>query len=367
MKNKLILLLLSAFGQKKPKRETSDRGFTLIEVIVAMVILSVFIVASLSALVAGLNLKLKAKLNNEATLLIQQDLERVRYVAASSNIATVGSTLPTAVIASRVITVTLPINNPLSNFSSNPILKAGTAITGYTLASSTATSISMNVDVTKTIKTTTLTAPSNTPSASPIIRVIDGSKFVGGQRVLIGSSTSTNVFVGTISSISVNEITFSTNVNAAYPIGTAVTLLPSSGETVADISACPDGIADQSMANFSSISLATTFPPSPTVSPNPFTNVTTTQLVLAGSPTKTIYQYQNEAQVGFNGRNYQITRIAKEAPEPTTTDPTASDPRNFSNTKVQLKYSVLDKATTSTTTLAELTTEVIPNVTFQCP
>ena len=350
MKSKLILLLLSALGRDKPKRETSDRGFTLIEVIVAMVILSIFIVASLSALVTGLNLKLKAKLNNEATLLIQQDLELVRYVAVSANNPTVGSTLPTASIASSVITVVLPIvladgKNTLFNSSANASLKAGTETLGYTLAAKpaliTTPSVSVKVDVTKTVKTIKLFAASTT--ASITVSASDVSKFAVGQSVLISSSTS--ALVGKISTIASTTITLVDGNNASlnvsgYPTDTPVTILPSSGETIADPSVCPsstssnrDTIATSSMAYLSSVSLASTSPPLPAVSPNP---------VVSGSTTV--------SQVSFNSRNYQIRR-------------TATNPSNF---RVQLDYEVIDKAVPSSPILASLKTEVIPSVANKC-
>ena len=53
-----------------PERQTSDSCLK-----------SIFILAATSALVVGINGKLKGKLNNEATLVIQQDLEKVRYAA----------------------------------------------------------------------------------------------------------------------------------------------------------------------------------------------------------------------------------------------------------------------------------------------
>ena len=107
MKNKLILLLLSSLQDKNRKTRVSDRGFTLIEVIVAIVILSIFILTSLTALVAGLNFKLKAKLNNEATLIINQDLEQFRYIASQVGIETVSSVpTPSAISASGTGTIT---------------------------------------------------------------------------------------------------------------------------------------------------------------------------------------------------------------------------------------------------------------------
>ena len=334
MKSKFILLLLSSLGQKKPKRETSDRGFTLIEVIVAIVILSIFILTSLSAVVAGLNLKLKAKLNNEATLLIQQDLEKVRYVASTANNLTVDSTLPTASVASSV---TLPIvltdgKNMLSNSSVNASLKVGTETKGYTLAikpASTDASVAVKVDVTKTLKTTKLDI--NALGTLATIIVADAAIFANGQNVLIGSSS---VVVRTVLSVNTTTrtVVFSTNLGNNYAQGTPVTILPSSGETIADLSVCPSAT-------------------------NGYVNTIATRLItfLVTAPqTKTV------SQVSLNNSNYAISRT-----------PTKSPSSDF---RVELDYKVAEptaltacETTNPDICLAILKTEVVPSVALQCP
>lgn len=64
---------------KLPKKE---QGFTMIEVLAAILMVTVFVTVTMQAMVVAAVFKARAKQYSEATLLIQQDLEKVKSTAA---------------------------------------------------------------------------------------------------------------------------------------------------------------------------------------------------------------------------------------------------------------------------------------------
>ena len=347
MKNKLILLLLSSLHWGKRNSKVGDRGFTLIEVIVAIVILSIFILTSLTALIAGLNFKLKAKLNNEATLIINQDLEQFRYIASQVGIETVSS-LPTASAISASgtgtttgttnLSLTLPIvdngRDYLSSLTLPITLKIGDETTAYTLTSVlTSTSLAVTVDLSKINKNVsklggTLPLTLNGSSISSIT-VADASAFQAGERVVVGPVLNgTAIFSFVVTSVNANTISFAslTPTGQTYPVGTRVVALPTVGDVIPNTSLC-------------------------TVTSTIFNSL------LAAAPNKT------NQSVTFNDRTtYQITRATTQLnPTAVATDPA------ITRAQAQVVYSVRDTAFSTSSDLATLTTEVIPNVAFKCP
>lgn len=67
------------YKQKHPQKE---QGFTLVEVLVSILIATVFVATALQAMVVASLFKAKARQYAEATTWIQQDLENIRYRAA---------------------------------------------------------------------------------------------------------------------------------------------------------------------------------------------------------------------------------------------------------------------------------------------
>ena len=344
MKNKLILLFLSSLHCGKCNSKVGDRGFTLIEVIVAMVILSIFIVASLSALVTGLNFKLKAKLNNEATLIINRDLEQFRYAASQLGIETVKS-VPTTpatgmgTISGTTLNLTLPIVDSGNNYlsSSTAGITIGDETTAYTLTSqptANATSVAVTVNLSKISKNfSTLVGSALTLNGSSIssISVANSSVFQPGDRVVVGPvSNGTAIFSFEVTSVntSANTISFASLTPVAsqpYAAGTPVVALPRIGDVIPNTSLC--------------------------------TGSTMFNRLLAAALNKT------DEFVTFNDRTtYQITRATTQLnPTAVATDPA------ITRAQAQVVYSVRDTAFSTSSDLATLTTEVIPNVAFKCP
>ena len=63
------------------KKNKSDEGFTLLEVLIAMLIATFFVIGSMQALVLATALRVKAQENQRANQLIQEDIEVIRFLA----------------------------------------------------------------------------------------------------------------------------------------------------------------------------------------------------------------------------------------------------------------------------------------------
>lgn len=119
------------FNSKLSKQE---QGFTLTEVLVAILITSVFVATAMQAVVIAAVMRVKAKQSAEAITWIQQDLENVRYQANQ-----------------------LDYNNTTSQYNPDSTrCSATTSITGYgdklrdIVAGRDITTASNNVDLLKT-------------------------------------------------------------------------------------------------------------------------------------------------------------------------------------------------------------------------
>ncbi|MCY7333088.1 MAG: type II secretion system GspH family protein [Pseudanabaena sp. CAN_BIN31] len=343
-------------------RARQQHGFTLIEVIVAIVILSIFTLTALTALVAGLNLKLKAKLNNEATLLIQQDLELVRYTATQLGIETV-TTVPTAPangIGATIsgttnlnLTILIADNNqgfPTTATTGSQLTIGGetTAYTLTTIPTSNATSLAVTVNLSKiyrrfsTISGSPLTLSTSSPISS--ITVADASAFQSGDRIVIGPASGV-IFSAIVSSIntttSPNTVSFASltpSTAQSYAVGTRVTALPRVGDVIPNTALCTN-IATSSIDSLKNIAIlgATSIVVTTTTTPSPL-EVATASTV--------IFNQEEKPK-----REYRLTRKTTAA----------------STTTLQMVYGVRDTVFSTGTDLATLTTEVIPSVTFQCP
>lgn len=75
----------------KPKLPSSERGFTLVEALVAILLITVFVATAMQAVVIAAVFKARARGFSEATIWIQKDLENVRLQAAQLKYTTVKS------------------------------------------------------------------------------------------------------------------------------------------------------------------------------------------------------------------------------------------------------------------------------------
>lgn len=64
-------------------RQKKERGFTLLDVVLSILLASIFILVSLQAMVIATYLRVRAQQTSEAVLIIQEDLENIKYIAAT--------------------------------------------------------------------------------------------------------------------------------------------------------------------------------------------------------------------------------------------------------------------------------------------
>lgn len=65
------------------RRSSIERGFTLLDVVVSILLASIFIMVSLQAMVIATYSRVRAQQTSEAVLLVQEDLENIKYIAAT--------------------------------------------------------------------------------------------------------------------------------------------------------------------------------------------------------------------------------------------------------------------------------------------
>ena len=72
----------------KPKPELqTEKGFAMLEVLVSILIVTTFVAVSLQAMVIAAYARVRAHEKSEAVLLIQEDLEQIKYQAIEANLA----------------------------------------------------------------------------------------------------------------------------------------------------------------------------------------------------------------------------------------------------------------------------------------
>lgn len=147
------------FKQKLPQQE---QGFTLVEVLVAILITTIFVAVSMQAMVLATVFKVRAQESAEATTWIQEGLEEVKYTAA--NLQFSQSTLTAdAVKDTSSITV-----SSASDFAVNDKLRVGLDTATYQITVKSGTTLT----VTPKLGTTQLTnaAVVETTMCSPAAR-----------------------------------------------------------------------------------------------------------------------------------------------------------------------------------------------------
>lgn len=148
----------------KQKLLQQEQGFTLVEVLVAILVSTVFITVSLQAVVLSAVLKARAKQSSAATTWIQEDLENVRHRASQLQY----TSLITAAAAAANATAVLQVTPVLVGFQAGV---GNTVVVGSDPTTRTITSIS---SANATPRTITLSAAA-TPLAQPVGAVVAGT------------------------------------------------------------------------------------------------------------------------------------------------------------------------------------------------
>lgn len=115
--------------QMKP----AEQGFTLFEVLIAILVITLFVSVTMQAMVFAAVFKVKAQEYAEATTWIQEDLENVKYQAENLQFPqTTLPTLPITVAAGvSLISINAPDTSTDNSFAQNDTFKIGLDPTNY--------------------------------------------------------------------------------------------------------------------------------------------------------------------------------------------------------------------------------------------
>ena len=323
----------------KNLKDNPDAGFSLIEVVVALLMIFFFTTGALEMFVLSSIFKKKAIQYTTANSLIQQDIEKIKsaadqYSFREVNLSSIGNTFPIAagsniplVVATTGTVVPLALNdkvrfsNSFTDFTvssvNNNTVKLGSAYTPPTVKVSAATS-----------GATTLTPDSITSVSKRYNLIINDIAY-------------------TITDVSTSTVTISPALTSAITSGTSAYILPSSLYLVETANCDSTNTATNTSARIHELFK---------------TNIATA----ATGTTGTEYSgYKavigaNGAYTKLKGQNYWLYR--KETTD--TTDP-------YSNLKIDYRLVVTTTTTspdpTTVTPLVKSYTEVIPYASLQCP
>lgn len=146
----------------KPKLPQQEQGFTLVEVLVAILIATTFTLVALQAIVIAAVFKARAKQYAEATIWIQKDLESVRQQAA-----VLGSTTLSAAPTTNLLSV-----SSSTGFQAGYRLQIGTISNSLYTIANTYTSSSTTIPVTPALTPEQILAA---PVGTPVSVVTTGS------------------------------------------------------------------------------------------------------------------------------------------------------------------------------------------------
>jgi prepilin-type N-terminal cleavage/methylation domain-containing protein len=293
----------------KPKLPQQEQGFTLVEVLVAILITTLFVSVAMQSMVIAAVFKARAQEFSEATSWIQEGLEDVNYKAATfqytsltANAASGASSINVASVDDFVVNDKLKVGSDSGTYTISGI--SGTTLT---ISPSLGTAQSQGVVVAgiTRCKNSMLTADAASGTSSINVAVVDS--FSSGDTVKVGSDSGTY----TISGISGTTLTVSPSLGTAQSQSAVVVGTPNLGFA--------DGLQDK---------------------------VTGSNLTV-NSNSVSITKTSNRTGKAFN-----MVR---------TTTLSSAVPYNV----LQVRYSVTP--TSGGSSVAGLSTEVIPNAAFQCP
>jgi prepilin-type N-terminal cleavage/methylation domain-containing protein len=139
----------------KPKLPKKEQGFTLVEVLVAILIATIFITVTMQMMVIATVFKVKAQENTEATNWIQGDLENVRYQADKLQFQQTKLAADAVPPSSPALVSPISINTPsqvvVDSFAVGDKLRVGLDPTNYTITVVSGTGITSTSTRTLTI------------------------------------------------------------------------------------------------------------------------------------------------------------------------------------------------------------------------
>lgn len=113
----------------KKRLKPAEQGFTLFEVLIAILVTTLFISVAMQAMVFAAVFKVKAQEYAEATTWIQEDLENVKYQA--ENLQFPQTTLAVNVATGAAIVINAPSTDIKNRFKTNDTFRVGLNPTSY--------------------------------------------------------------------------------------------------------------------------------------------------------------------------------------------------------------------------------------------
>ncbi|PSB04041.1 type IV pilus modification PilV family protein [Merismopedia glauca] len=135
----------------KLKNLPKDRGFSMVEVLVSILVTTLFVTMTMQAVVIATLFRVKSQESAEATNWIEEDLEQLKYQANSLE-------FPKTTLAANAdagatsVSISTPSNT--ANFSTNDKVKIGTDTTAYKITNVTGSGTSRTLTITPALTTT---------------------------------------------------------------------------------------------------------------------------------------------------------------------------------------------------------------------
>lgn len=167
----------------KLKISKQANGFTLIEVLFAILIATIFLTAAMQMIVIAAAFKVHAQENTEATAWIQEDLEAVKYEAGKMSFP-----IRTTLTADAMAKTTSISVDSVSNLAVNDTLKIGLDPGNYKITSISGATVNFNPKLATTQVSNAIIAEATACSASRTDALADALR----DRVIAASSQASN-------------------------------------------------------------------------------------------------------------------------------------------------------------------------------
>ncbi len=209
------------------KLTQQNKGFTLVEVLVAILLTTIFVAVAMQAVVLATVFKVRARKIAEATVWIQEDLEKVKNEAAKFQ----STSLKTDATLGLPITVV-----SADDFVQNDTLKVGTDPTNYKITLITAITGGVQLTIepllkknqaqgTAVVETTLFpytSLKSDVSATTSVLPVSSVDGFVAGDTLSVGTDATSNSISIVTTTTNPPTLTLSAGLGTAQSIGAVV-------------------------------------------------------------------------------------------------------------------------------------------------
>jgi type II secretory pathway pseudopilin PulG len=328
----------------KNLKDNPDAGFSLLEVVVAIVMVFFFTNVALQMIILSSLFKKKATQYTTAISLIQQDMEKIKSAADQYSFPTISS-------AANATTVTLSSLNgfPLTNTTTDQVIFSNSPKT-YTISG-----INQNtkaITISPALQTQTTTAAAAAVGATTV--TLTSTDGLAANNKVKFSNNFTNTY--TISSISNYNITISPALTTATPALTGLYMVSTSA---INNTSCNLTFTDTASTSKIATYLMNSLPTTATgIGTTAYTVDGTAYYAVTGTPTLVKGQYYwllRNQTVSSDGNDapYNILKLRYVVQEGNATNPNSD--------------TYIAPLTSSQTPLTTSSIEVIPYASLQCP